>query len=90
MAIPLRVGYALTSQVTPDNRARSTFASPGFGHSFAVGTGMDMLQDQMELNVAGEYSFASGAGTNPNDAITAEKDFSTKAYVLHTGVSYKF
>lgn len=89
MALPLRAGYALTSQVTPDNRARSTFASPGLGHSFAVGTGFAAM-DAMEVNFAGEYSFAGGKGTNPNDAITTEKDFTTKAYVLHTGLSYKF
>src|SRR5690606_13578256 len=59
MGIPLRFGYAYTSQVTPSDHARSSFASPGSGHAIAAGSGMSL--GTIDFDFAGEYSFASGS-----------------------------
>lgn len=88
-AMPIRAGYALTTQTTPKDRARATFSSPGLGHSITAGSGLN-FSENAEFNFAGEYSFASGKGTNAADGVAVEKEFKSNAWVAHLGVAYKF
>ncbi len=87
-AMPIRFGYAYTSQVTPSDRVRSTFASPGSGHAIAAGTGM-MLGGNIDVDVAGEYSFAKGKGTNSPE-VASEYEFKSRAFAAHLSAKYKF
>ncbi|MBC7386007.1 MAG: hypothetical protein H7301_07590 [Cryobacterium sp.] len=94
-AMPIRFGYAYTSQVTPSEYARSTFASPGSGHAIAIGSGMPLMAN-LDFDFAGEYSFASGTGHNiiaPNPAypdVTNDAEFKSHAYVAHLSAKYHF
>jgi long-subunit fatty acid transport protein len=95
MSMPIRFGYAYTSQVTPKNYARSTFASPGAGHSIAAGTGM--VFGDFDFDIAAEYAMASGKGTNDGRAAAAlpgevatESEFKAHAYVGHLSAKYRF
>ncbi len=89
MAMPIRAGYAYTSAVTPTDRARSTFASPGSGHALAVGTGL-ILANNMDLDGALEYSFAGGTGKNVSTEVANDSDFKSHAYVAHLSAKYRF
>jgi hypothetical protein len=89
MAMPIRAGYAYTSAVTPTDRARSTFASPGSGHALAVGTGL-ILANNMDLDGALEYSFAGGTGKNVSGEVTSDSDFKSHAYAAHISGKYHF
>lgn len=91
----LRGGYIYTSQVTPDEHARATFAAPGAGHTLTFGIGRKFMGGCADYNLAAEYSFASGEGSNSSavpalsENITPGK-FKSNAFVLHTGVTYLF
>ncbi len=88
----LRAGYVLTTQVTPSERARITFASPGKGHTMTLGAGTHFMEGKLELDGALEYSFAKGNGTSTLSTTgtpTVNGEFSTNAMVFHTGVSYR-
>jgi long-subunit fatty acid transport protein len=85
--LALRAGYVLTSQVTPDAHARPTFPAPGLGHTFTLGTGTKLLNDALETDLAFEYSFDKGTGTNE---FTQTGDFKAQALVAHLGVTYRF
>jgi hypothetical protein len=87
--LPLRFGYSYTSQVTPSDYARSTFASPGPGHSITFGTGM-ILSNQIDLDGALEYAFASGTGHNDSGETTSDMDFKSHAYAAHLSAKYHF
>ncbi len=92
-----RAGYAWTSQVTGDSYARNTFSSPGAGHAITVGGGWKCLEN-LDLDGAFEYSFASGTGTNVGASVGAgiakevstPTKFSTRAYAFHLGGTYRF
>ena len=93
-AMPLRFGYAYTSQVTPSDYSRSTFSSPGPGHSFTAGTGM-IVGNNIDLDGALEYSFASGTGHNQNAPagvaeVGTDSDFKSHVYVAHLSAKYHF
>jgi long-subunit fatty acid transport protein len=88
MNMPLRLGYAYTSQVTPTDRARSTFASPGKGHAIAVGSGLSLMQD-LDVDFAGEYAFSKGTGQNYTE-VAAPAEFKARAYVAHLSAKYHF
>ncbi len=88
-ALPIRFGYAFTSQVTPSDRARSTFASPGAGHSFTVGTGT-IVGNGIDVDGALEYAFAGGTGRNVSGEVPADADFKTHAYAVHLDAKYHF
>jgi long-subunit fatty acid transport protein len=88
MSMPIRFGYAYTSQVTPTDRARSSFASPGKGHSFVAGSGMSLMQN-LDVDFAGEYSFAKGTGQNYLEVATPA-EFKARAYVAHLSAKYFF
>jgi long-subunit fatty acid transport protein len=92
-SMPIRAGYSYTSQVTPSDFARSTFASPGAGHTIAVGTGMGI--SDMDFDVAAEYAMASGKGRNIQTtagfpSVGTETDFKSHAYALHLSGKYHF
>lgn len=90
----LRAGYAIASDVTPKGYARATFSSPGLGHTITLGAGHSFLEDHLDFDGALEYSFASGsvgAGDVPTGVTTTlPGDYSTHAYGLHLGATYRF
>ena len=97
--ITIRAGYVFTSQVVPAERARATFSAPGAGHTITAGAGTSILDKTLDIDGAIEYSVASGSGATddalklPSGTVLATGstgDFSTKAYALHTGVTYHF
>jgi long-chain fatty acid transport protein len=93
-AMPIRIGYAYTSQVTPTDYARSTFASPGPGHSFTAGSGMT-FGGNIDFDYAFEYSFASGTGHNQNAPlgvaeVANDAQFKSHVYVAHLDAKYRF
>lgn len=86
--VPIRFGYAYTSQVTPSDYARSTFASPGAGHAITLGSGVTM--GSWDIDAAAEYSFASGLGHNQSTInpglsteVPTDTDFKSHALVAH-------
>jgi hypothetical protein len=90
LSLPLRLGYAYTSQVTPSDHARSTFASPGPAHAFSVGSGM-ILTSHIDLDGALEYTFASGKGSNiASGEVLSDSDFKSYAYAAHLSAKYRF
>jgi long-subunit fatty acid transport protein len=83
-----RLGWVGTSQVTPDEQARATFASPGFGQSLVAGVGTLLVDSKLAVDFAMDYSFASGE-TNFNDQ-TIYGDYSSSAVGAHLTLTYNF
>ncbi|MCM2322783.1 MAG: outer membrane protein transport protein [Oligoflexia bacterium] len=81
-----RAGYAYTSQVTPKALARATFASPGAANTVTLGAGTSLFEKAIEVNGAGEYSFASGTITDEQPLIGK---YSTDVFVFHLGATYR-
>ncbi len=81
----VRAGYAISTQGTPSDSARPTGVAPGMGHAISLGAGTK-ITDALNVDVAAEYSFASGVGTAP----ATLGDYSSTAMSLHTGASYRF
>ena len=89
----LRAGYAIVNAVTPSAWALPTFSSPGMGHTFTLGAGHTFLGDHLDLDGALEYSFAGGtvaAADIPTGSTTLPGDYSTHAYGVHLGATYRF
>jgi long-subunit fatty acid transport protein len=90
----LRAGYALVGQVTPKEYAAPTFSSPGTGHTITVGGGHSYLNKSLDLDLAFEYSFASGtvaASDIPaGNTTTRAGDYSSHALAGHVGMTYRF
>jgi long-subunit fatty acid transport protein len=86
-----RAGYVLTSDVTPKSHARPTLASPGFGHTIALGAGTSVLGGALELDGALEYSWAKGTVEATDNPVTgtALGDYSSKAYAAHLGATLR-
>lgn len=94
MALPVRFGYAYTSAVTPSDYARSTFSSPGPGHSITFGTGM-ILTNAIDVDGALEYAWAAGDGHNKNapfgtSEVATDSSFKSHAYAAHLSAKYHF
>jgi long-subunit fatty acid transport protein len=79
-----RAGYAWVSQVTPNNAAKPNLVAPGAAHTISVGAGKQLGQN-FDVDAAFEYDTVSGTG-EPN-AIAG--DYSTKAYTMHFGATYR-
>jgi hypothetical protein len=90
----LRAGYAMVSQVTPKEYALPTFSSPGMGHTITVGGGHSYLNKSLDLDLAFEYSFASGTVAASDIPATNTKtkagDYSSHALAGHVGMTYRF
>lgn len=86
-SMAVRAGYALTGQVTNEDFARATLASPGLGHSITVGAGGVTWGGRLQLNGAFEASFASGDGTNE---LGIPGEFESLGLVLHLGATMGF
>lgn len=89
----VRAGYAYTSAVTPKARAKATFASPGSGHGIAVGAGHRMMNGALDVDLAADYSFASGVVAQadiPAGSDTRAGNYGSSAIALHGGVTYRF
>lgn len=84
----LRAGYALTSQVTNEKNVSITFTAPGIGHSFTLGTGTSFLNKSLLVDLAGEFSRATGDGTLSNKSING--DYSSQAFGIHSSLRYLF
>ncbi|MFN8370347.1 MAG: outer membrane protein transport protein [Bacteriovoracaceae bacterium] len=65
--IPIFFGYILTTQVTSSDYARATFASPGKGHTFTLGSGYEL--ENMQFLIGYEHSQASGSATDTDNGI---------------------
>lgn len=89
--LPIRFGYALTSQVTSTDYARAAFTPPGPAHTFTLGTGLDFLASALRTNAGLDYTFASGSGSpNANDLSARAGDYAVSSISLHMGISYLF
>jgi long-subunit fatty acid transport protein len=90
----LRAGYALVGQVTPKEYAAPTFSSPGTGHTITVGGGHSYLNKSLDLDLAFEYSFASGSVATSDipagNTTTKAGDYSSHALAGHIGATYRF
>jgi len=90
----IRGGYVLTTQVTPEERARATFASPGIGNTIVLGAGRRFMEQKLSVDIAAEYSFASGDVTLldliPYGTTATPGTYKSQAWVGHFGVSYRF
>ncbi len=86
MGFPLRFGYVNTSQVTPDEAASATFATPASGHDITIGGGY-ALMDGLNLDVALDYAFASA---DIDNADSTNGKYESSAYQLHFGATYMF
>lgn len=89
--LPIRVGYARVSQVTPNEYARATFAAPGVGQVFTAGAGYK-INDQLKADGAFEYAKTSGDVSAADSAKGEAKagSYGTSAFAIHTGLSYAF
>ena len=85
----LRGAYSLTTQVTPEDQAKSFISSPGPAHYFDLGAGTDIMDGKMTIDGTLEYAIGSGTGSNTADNVTSG-DFKSTGLTLHTGVSYRF
>ena len=86
-----RAGYAYTTSVVPEANARSTFSTPGAGHTFTFGSGKELRNGKYAYDVAAEYTFASGEGKNDGGEDTAiVGDYDASAYALHASFKYRF
>jgi long-chain fatty acid transport protein len=88
-----RIGYALATQVTPNERARLTFSAPGPGHSAVVGAGygLEVAGNMLDLNLGVELSHNSGNGTyTDNGGSDFDGFFGNTGLAFHTGVGYSF
>lgn len=82
---PLRIGYSLSTAVTPEERALYPFIAPGSTHVFDVGAGYEFTSG-FNTNWAIEYSRASGevpAGTT--SALAG--NYTSDAFSIHLGVN---
>jgi long-chain fatty acid transport protein len=80
-----RAGYALVGEVTPNADALPTFSSPGIGHTY--------LQNHLDVDLAVDYSFASGTVDRAETDLTLYRhtgDYSSRAMAGHIGATYRF
>lgn len=81
--ITYRGGYALTTAVVPENRARATFSSPGTGHTLVGGLGIAVNEKHM-FDVAIDHSWASGENDdNTNEPIGEYSSSATSFYTSY-------
>jgi long-chain fatty acid transport protein len=86
--ITLRAGYVFTSQVTPKEYPMVTFASPGVGHTIALGGGY-AVDSNLRMDLGLEYAFASGNVTvTPLNGTSKLGTYSSNAFAGHLGVTY--
>lgn len=93
-ALPLRFGYAWSSQVVPTDLARPTTTPPGMGHALTAGTSYTIAG--VDLDGALEYSLVQGhgngaeAGQTGTGTDTRAGTYSLASLNMHLGVSYSF
>ncbi len=83
----LRGAYALTTNATRKTTALAVLATPGIGHTFAVGAGLPQLSENLSLDTAIEYSIAK-ATIGPGGA--RQGKYQSRAYAVHLGADYRF
>jgi len=69
--VTFRGGYAITSEVTPDNAARATFTPPGIGHTFTLGGGYAFNKMKSIADCTLEYSRVWATGYTPDEHTSA-------------------
>ncbi len=89
-----RLGYALSTQVTPDNSAKSTLASPGNGHLLAIGAGKE-INENWNIDFAIERAWRSGEvgnNLNPNSGNTTilQGEYESAGHTAHVTAKYLF
>ena len=92
-----RLGYAYASPMVSEDYARATFSPPGPEHTLSFGAGKEMAGGKYVVDLAGEYSFASGKGKNSsqnatlgNYGLMTYTTYESTTYVLHTSFKYRF
>ena len=81
-ALPVRVGYVWTSQVTHKDHALPSLIPPGPANTFTLGTGHSF--GSFKVDGGFEYTMVSGQATG------ATVDNEVSEYALHLGASYSF
>jgi long-chain fatty acid transport protein len=86
--VPIRLGYVLTSQVIPNDRASTAFATPpGLASGFAIGSGVDFTK---KLHFDGAISYVSGSGDATNTAFAlSDGHYTFTGWNFHTTFIYK-
>jgi long-subunit fatty acid transport protein len=90
-SMPIRFGYAYTSQVTSNNFANATFAPPSPSHTLSLGTGWEL--GHLGLDVAADYTTfkgSVGAGQSFNSLTTKVGNYSANVWAAHLGATYMF
>ena len=92
-----RLGYAYASPMVSEDYARATFSPPGPEHTLSFGAGKEMAGGKYVVDLAGEYSFASGEGQNSsqnatlgNYGLMTYTTYESTTYALHTSFKYRF
>lgn len=95
--LPLRAGYAYSSEVTPRTYASPNYLGPGSGHLVSVGSGYALIEG-LQLNGAVEYFFQNGSvstadatADGTNFAPPGVGDYKTTVFpTIHLGMTYNF
>ncbi len=85
--IIFRGGYVITGQVVPKAYALPLSSSPGLAHTLVFGAGLPLMENDMSVDVALDYSFSSGEVSNQQ---TMTGTYSTSAFGIHTSLAYRF
>ena len=98
--LALRAGYTYSTQVTNDDYASATFATPSEFHHVALGMGKTFdvgSENTLEVNLAVEHYFSSGDGRKVSEEIDATSEtptisgsFRTNATAAMIGATYGF
>ncbi len=89
--MPLRFGYAYTTQVTSTNFANPTFAPPAPSHTLSLGTGHEFTET-MTLDAAVDYTTYAGTVSTAEvlGASTKAGDYKANVTAVHLGLTYDF
>jgi long-subunit fatty acid transport protein len=91
LGVPLRFGYAYTSQVASSDYARATFAPPGAAHTVTLGSGLEFVENRLRADLALDYTTGSGTGNqNLNDPTARAGSYGVNAVAVNLGASYSF
>jgi long-subunit fatty acid transport protein len=85
----LRAGYALSTQVTPTDRASYGGVPPGPSHTFTVGAGHQFLRKAFAIDAALDVSRDAGPGRGSTPGFL-DGDYQLWAVTAHTALAYRW
>ena len=85
MMMPIRFGYAFTSQVADNGKAQPGLVPPAPANTLTLGTGV-AANEMLNFNGGLEYTWASGTGNSPARLGT----YSVNEMAIHLGADYAF